>query len=40
MELREMNGLDCNILYVGMRLVLPESTVTKESTDATDTAAE
>jgi len=40
MELREMNGLDCNILYVGMRLVLPESTVTTESTDATDTAAE
>lgn len=25
MELREMNGLDCNILYVGMKLVLPET---------------
>lgn len=26
MELREMNGLDCNVLYVGMKLVLSEST--------------
>lgn len=26
MELRKLNGLDCNILYVGMKLVLPEHT--------------